>query len=68
MRRWWPRPTATGAPRTMLGYYLGRLACRVGLHKVSRYAMERPTWVRKLVVTECRRDRCLWGDERWVRR
>lgn len=52
----------------MLGYYLGRLACRVGLHKVSRYAMERPTWVRKLVVTECRRDRCLWGDERWVRR
>lgn len=63
--RLWPRPTATGAPRTMFGYYLGQLSCRVGLHKptsITYWQSGRGDFVSE----SCRRDRCDWGVEWWT--
>jgi hypothetical protein len=67
LRAFFPPPTATGAPRTMLGYYLGQIACRVGRHRLFTLTQ----WAygpRGDRVTEwCERDRCDWSLGWWTR-
>lgn len=64
MRR---RGTATGAPATWFGYYLGQLLCRLGRH--DTITLRRWTSVpgRDHVTMMCNRDRCEWSIDRWER-
>lgn len=61
-----PPPTATGAPRTMLGYRLGQFACFLGRHRIFR--LERWSYEGRgdLITEWCDRDRCGWSIEWWT--
>jgi hypothetical protein len=38
------RPTATGLPRTLLGFYVGQALCRVGIHRTGEVLGARVCW------------------------
>jgi hypothetical protein len=66
LRALFPALTATGAPRTLIGYHLGRLLCRLGRHRRWSYTAW-AYWGRGDQVVEwCQRDRCEWGLEWWT--
>lgn len=67
LQRFFPPPTATGAPRTMLGYYLGRIACRLGRHRLFRLTQWAYTGRGDLVTEWCERDRCRWSLAWWTK-
>lgn len=46
-------PTATGNPRYLVGYYLGQIMCRIGLHKRAGR-----TWEFDLMEPFCLRPGC----------
>jgi len=50
------RRTATGMPRTRLGYYLRQLACRLGIHDRMRYIED------GFLVDYCVNSECHWGE------
>lgn len=64
------RKTATGMPATALGYWFGRLLCKLGRHKVAGITAwgftEGPRGIRhgRRVTRWCIRD-CQWGEEQW---
>lgn len=52
--------TATGMPSTWLGYWFGRLLCRVGLHHRTRITFWEYGPGGDRIVTFCVRD-CQWS-------
>lgn len=65
--RWWPRPTATGAARTRVGYFFGVMLCAVGLHKRASIALWGYGPRGDRIIVTCVRPTCEWGQERWQR-
>lgn len=58
--------TATGMPATWLGYWFGRLLCRLGCHKVGSVTYWGYGRHGDRIVEWCIRD-CQWDRERWTR-
>lgn len=61
---------ANGAARTLLGYYLGRLLCRLGAHSVAEHCewednpvAGQPQLLRVPRWRWCIRPTCDWGEE-----
>jgi len=57
--------TANGMPATWFGYWLGRLLCRLGIHKVGQLTQWEYFGRGDHVIRWCIRD-CQWGDDYWT--
>lgn len=65
------KKTATGMPATLVGYWIGRLLCAVGIHKriyvrgfIERRISDFTGIAGWAELATCVRD-CQWSRERW---